>query len=127
MSVTLNLCVEQEALAIAKLQVENGAQILDINMDEGLLDGKSTMARFLNFIASEPDIAKVTPTVFGFLESSKSVLEYLQALSIKLELNCLLRIPEEQKLEIPTMNFMNDPTINHCFRCPCVWTLQILR
>ena len=49
----------QEALAVAKLQVENGAQIIDINMDEGLLDGKSTMARFVNFIGSEPDISKV--------------------------------------------------------------------
>lgn len=54
----LYVCL-QEALAIAKLQVENGAQILDINMDEGLLDGKATMARFLNYIASEPDISKV--------------------------------------------------------------------
>ncbi|ELT98045.1 hypothetical protein CAPTEDRAFT_173307 [Capitella teleta] len=49
----------EDALAIAKLQVENGAQILDINMDEGLLDGVSVMAKFLNFIGSEPDISKV--------------------------------------------------------------------
>ncbi|MCL4134745.1 UNVERIFIED_CONTAM: hypothetical protein GTU68_059102, partial [Idotea baltica] len=49
----------EEALAIAKLQVENGAQILDINMDEGLLDGKVAMTRFLNLIATEPDICKV--------------------------------------------------------------------
>lgn len=49
----------QEALSVAKAQVEMGAQILDINMDEGMLDGPSAMARFCNFIASEPDIAKV--------------------------------------------------------------------
>lgn len=48
-----------EALSIAKLQVENGAQILDINMDEGMLDGVAAMARFCNLISSEPDIAKI--------------------------------------------------------------------
>eukprot|EP00091_Calanus_sinicus_P014199 TRINITY_DN31618_c0_g1_i1.p2 TRINITY_DN31618_c0_g1~~TRINITY_DN31618_c0_g1_i1.p2 ORF type:complete len:163 (-),score=56.70 TRINITY_DN31618_c0_g1_i1:31-519(-) len=48
-----------EALSIAKLQVENGAQILDINMDEGMLDGPAAMARFCNLISSEPDISKV--------------------------------------------------------------------
>ncbi|SES70504.1 methionine synthase [Thorsellia anophelis] len=49
----------QEALAIALQQVENGAQIIDINMDEGMLDSKAAMIRFLNLIAGEPDIAKV--------------------------------------------------------------------
>ncbi|XP_071516049.1 methionine synthase-like isoform X2 [Panulirus ornatus] len=49
----------EEALSIAKTQVENGAQILDVNMDEGLLDGKAAMTRFLNLIATEPDICKV--------------------------------------------------------------------
>ncbi|XP_043915008.1 methionine synthase isoform X2 [Protopterus annectens] len=49
----------EEALSIAKAQVEMGAQILDINMDEGMLDGKTAMTRFCNFIASEPDIARV--------------------------------------------------------------------
>ncbi|XP_077607825.1 methionine synthase [Crocuta crocuta] len=49
----------EEALSIAKLQVEMGAQVLDINMDDGMLDGTSAMTRFCNFIASEPDIAKV--------------------------------------------------------------------
>ncbi|KAJ3088737.1 hypothetical protein HK102_008059 [Quaeritorhiza haematococci] len=49
----------EDALAIARAQVENGAQVIDINMDEGLLDGKAAMSKFLNFIASEPDIAKV--------------------------------------------------------------------
>ncbi|RVE60053.1 hypothetical protein OJAV_G00194440 [Oryzias javanicus] len=49
----------EEALSIAKAQVEMGAQILDINMDEGMLEGPKAMARFCNFIASEPDIARV--------------------------------------------------------------------
>lgn len=48
-----------EALDIARVQVENGAQIIDINMDEGMLDGKKAMVTFLNLIASEPDIARV--------------------------------------------------------------------
>ena len=57
-----NLIVDQnftEALAIALLQVENGAQIIDINMDDGLIDSKQAMHTFLNLIASEPDIARV--------------------------------------------------------------------
>jgi 5-methyltetrahydrofolate--homocysteine methyltransferase len=49
----------EEALAIARAQVESGAQVIDINMDEGLLDGKAAMTKFLNYIASEPDIARV--------------------------------------------------------------------
>ncbi|XP_013387692.1 methionine synthase [Lingula anatina] len=49
----------EEALSIAKLQVENGAQVLDINMDEGMLDGVAAMSKFVNFISSEPDISKV--------------------------------------------------------------------
>ncbi len=53
------LCYIQEALAIAKLQVEMGAQVLDINMDEGMLDSVSAMTRFCNYIGSEPDVAKV--------------------------------------------------------------------
>jgi 5-methyltetrahydrofolate--homocysteine methyltransferase len=47
------------ALEVARQQVENGAQIIDVNMDEGLLDGPSAMKQFLNLIASEPDIARV--------------------------------------------------------------------
>ena len=48
-----------EALTIARHQVEGGAQIIDINMDDGLIDGKAAMVRYLNLIASEPDIARV--------------------------------------------------------------------
>ena len=47
------------ALEVARDQVENGAQIIDINMDEGLIDSKSAMVEFLNLVAAEPDIARV--------------------------------------------------------------------
>ena len=46
-------------MEVAREQVDNGAQIIDVNMDEGLLDSKAVMVRFLNQIASEPDIARV--------------------------------------------------------------------
>ncbi|HEY5733464.1 MAG TPA: methionine synthase, partial [Gammaproteobacteria bacterium] len=49
----------EEALSICQEQVENGAQIIDINMDEGMLDGKAAMVRFLNLCASETDISRV--------------------------------------------------------------------
>ena len=57
----------ETALDVARQQVENGAQIIDINMDEGMLDGEKAMVTFLNLIASEPDIARV-PVM---LDSSK--------------------------------------------------------
>ncbi|WP_449265836.1 methionine synthase [Ferrovibrio xuzhouensis] len=49
----------EAALAVARQQVENGAQVIDVNMDEGMLDSKAAMVKFLNLIASEPDIARV--------------------------------------------------------------------
>lgn len=62
----------EEALSVAKDQVEGGAQIIDINMDEGLLDSEKAMVDFLNLLASEPDIAKLP----FMLDSSKfSVIE----------------------------------------------------
>ncbi len=62
----------EAALEVAKQQVENGANILDVNFDEGLLDSEACMTRFLNLIASEPDIARVPIMI----DSSKwSVIE----------------------------------------------------
>lgn len=62
----------EEALEVARTQVENGAQILDINMDEGMVDSEKVMTHFLNLIASEPDIAKLPIMI----DSSKwSVIE----------------------------------------------------
>ncbi|MFT5751446.1 MAG: 5-methyltetrahydrofolate--homocysteine methyltransferase [Flavobacteriales bacterium] len=49
----------EEALTVARNQVENGAQIIDVNMDDGLIDGKEAMVRFLNLVIAEPDIARV--------------------------------------------------------------------
>jgi len=49
----------EEALEVAREQVEGGAQIIDINMDEGMLDGEEAMVKFLNLIAAEPDISRV--------------------------------------------------------------------
>ena len=61
-----------EALAVARQQVENGAQLIDVNMDEGLLDAEKAMVTFLNLVASEPDISRVPIMV----DSSKwSVIE----------------------------------------------------
>src|SRR5579875_1081803 len=62
----------EEALSVARQQVEGGAQILDVNMDEAMLDGEQAMTTFLNYIASEPDIARIPIMV----DSSKwSVIE----------------------------------------------------
>ncbi len=62
----------EEALSVARQQVENGAQIIDINMDEAMLDSQAAMVRFLNLIAGEPEIARVPIMI----DSSKwSVIE----------------------------------------------------
>ena len=62
----------EEALAVAKEQVDNGANVIDVNMDEGMIDGEKAMTHFLNLIASEPDISRVPVMI----DSSKwSVIE----------------------------------------------------
>src|SRR5246127_5257531 len=62
----------EQALAVARQQVENGAQVIDVNMDEAMLDSQAAMVRFLNLVASEPEIARVPVMV----DSSKwSVIE----------------------------------------------------
>jgi 5-methyltetrahydrofolate--homocysteine methyltransferase len=62
----------EEAVSVARQQVENGAQIIDVNMDEAMLDSVAAMTRFLNLVASEPDIARVPVMI----DSSKwSVIE----------------------------------------------------
>src|SRR5690606_7783376 len=61
-----------EALQVARQQVENGAQVIDINMDEAMLDSQKAMVRFLHLIASEPDISRVPIMIDG---SEWSVIE----------------------------------------------------
>src|SRR5690606_35161481 len=61
-----------EAVAVARQQVESGAQILDVNMDEGMIDSEAAMVTFLNLIAAEPDVARIPVMI----DSSKwSVIE----------------------------------------------------
>ncbi len=63
----------EEALSVARQQVENGAQVLDVNMDDALLDGVLAMTTFLNLVQSEPDIAKIPIMIdsskFGIIEA----------------------------------------------------------
>src|SRR5690606_12684333 len=62
----------EEAVSVARQQVENGAQMIDVNMDEGMLDAEAAMVKFLSLIAAEPDVARV-PVV---IDSSRgSVIE----------------------------------------------------
>ncbi|HSX63953.1 MAG TPA: dihydropteroate synthase, partial [Pseudoxanthomonas sp.] len=77
----------EEAVEVARQQVANGAQILDVNMDEGLIDSEKAMVRFLNLIMSEPDIARIPVMV----DSSKwSVIEAgLQCLQGKSVVNSI--------------------------------------
>ncbi len=89
----------EEALAVARQQVDNGAQIIDINMDEGMLDGVAAMTKFVNLVASEPDIAKVPIMI----DSSKwEVIEAgLQCLQGKGIVNSIsLKEGEEKFLEL---------------------------
>ncbi|MEC7811252.1 MAG: methionine synthase, partial [Verrucomicrobiota bacterium] len=88
----------EEALAVARQQVENGAQIIDVNMDESMLDSEAAMTRFLNLIASEPDISRVPIMI----DSSKwSVIEAgLKCVQGKSIVNSIsLKEGEEQFLE----------------------------
>ena len=88
----------EEALVVARQQVENGAQMIDVNMDEGMLDSEKAMVHFLNLIAGEPDIARV-PVV---IDSSKwSVIEAgLKCVQGKAVVNSIsLKEGEEKFLE----------------------------
>ena len=88
----------EEALDVALDQVRNGAQILDVNMDEGMLDGKAAMVKFLNLIASEPEIARIPIMI----DSSKwEIIEAgLQCIQGKGVVNSIsLKEGEEQFIE----------------------------
>ena len=91
-----------EAVSVAKDQIENGAQIIDINMDEGLLDSEKAMERFLNLISVEPDIARVP----FMIDSSKwSVIETgLKCVQGKAIVNSIsLKEGEKEFIEQATM------------------------
>ena len=87
----------EEALEVARIQVEDGAQIIDVNMDEGMLDAEAAMVRFLRMVAAEPEIARVPIMV----DSSKwSVIEAgLQCIAGKAVVNSIsLKAGEEEFL-----------------------------
>ena len=89
----------EAALSVAREQIENGAQIIDVNMDDGLLDGEQAMTTFLRLIASEPDIARVPIMI----DSSKwSVIEAgLKCVQGKAIVNSIsLKEGEDQFLEV---------------------------
>ncbi|ATL46770.1 methionine synthase [Chitinophaga caeni] len=85
----------EEALSVARQQVENGAQILDVNMDDALLDGELAMTTFLNLLASEPDISKIPVMI----DSSKfSIIEAgLKCIQGKCVVNSISLKEGEQK------------------------------
>lgn len=88
----------EEALSIARKQVEDGAQVIDINMDDAMLDSKTEMVTFLNYLASEPEIARVPVMI----DSSKwEVIEAgLKCLQGKCIVNSIsLKEGEEEFLE----------------------------
>jgi 5-methyltetrahydrofolate--homocysteine methyltransferase len=88
----------EQALAVARHQVENGAQVIDINMDEGMLDGVAAMRRFVNLIGSEPDISRVPLMVDSSKWSViKSGLECIQGKAIVNSIS--LKEGEEKFLE----------------------------
>lgn len=88
----------EEALSIALTQVENGAQILDINMDEGMLDGVAAMRKFCNLIASEPSISKVPLCIDS--SNFDVVVAGLECVQGKCVVNSIsLKVGEEKFLE----------------------------
>src|ERR1700750_1213205 len=85
----------EEALSVARQQVESGAQVLDVNMDDALLDGKQAMTTFLNLLQAEPDIARI-PIM---LDSSKfAIIEAgLKCIQGKCIVNSISLKEEEEK------------------------------
>lgn len=75
-AISLTVFHPQDALNVAKEQVEMGAQILDINVDDGLIDGSQAMTKFLNLIASEPDICKVRSVQHIIANKGRYVVRY---------------------------------------------------
>ncbi|SHG91219.1 methionine synthase (B12-dependent) [Pedobacter caeni] len=95
----------EAALTVARQQVEGGAQVIDVNMDEGMLDGEAAMVKFLNLIASEPDISKLPIMV----DSSKwTVIEAgLKCLQGKGIVNSISLKEGEEKFKESALKIMN--------------------
>ena len=109
-----------EAVSVAKDQIENGAQIIDINMDEGLLDSERAMERFLNLISVEPDIAKVP----FMIDSSKwSVIEKgLKCVQGKAIVNSIsLKEGEKESLRSPREFVLNHTSYQRY--CDDLWKI----
>jgi hypothetical protein len=105
-----------QALEIARAQAESGAQVIDVNMDEGLLDGEFAMTKFLNLIAPEPDISKLPIMV----DSSKfHIVEAgLKCCQGKCIVNSIsLKEGEEEFLKKAHHTRPSRLPANHCF-CP---------
>ena len=86
-----------EALSIARKQVEDGALIIDVNMDDGLLDAKEEMTTFLNLVASEPEIARVPVMI----DSSKWEVIEAGLKCLQRKINCEFHLVERGRGEIP--------------------------
>jgi len=91
-----------EALSVARQQVENGAQIIDVNMDEGMLDAVEAMTTFLQLIAAEPDIARV-PVM---LDRSKwpAIEAGLKCVAGKAIVNSIVVLPSDSENTTVTRN-----------------------
>ena len=92
------------ALGIARKQVADGAAVVDVNMDDGLLDAKAEMVNFLNMIAAEPDIAKVPIMI----DSSNGMLSKLDSSAVRVNVSSILYLSRRVKrclLNMPKMCF----------------------
>jgi 5-methyltetrahydrofolate--homocysteine methyltransferase len=86
----------EQALSVARQQVENGAQIIDINMDDALLDGVKAMTIFLNLVQSEPDIARIPIMI----DSSKFEIIEAGLKCCARQVHCQLDLHERRRGEI---------------------------
>ncbi|KAK6033905.1 hypothetical protein COOONC_28587 [Cooperia oncophora] len=64
----------EQAIDVARHQVESGAQVVDVNMDDGLLDGPYAMSKFLRLIATEPDVAKASPCLSALIKTLSTAI-----------------------------------------------------
>ena len=103
----------ETALDVARQQVENGAQIIDVNMDEGLIDSEEAMVHFLRLVASEPDISRVPIMI----DSSKwSVIEALKCIQGKGIVNSISLKEGEAALWSKPVYADAGPLLCHGFR-----------